>query len=199
MSLDRILSIIAALLGSFGSILLARGILKLTPSIIAKRSQTYWGYNEFQLENIISQKADFVCGVSLIFIAFLTQIVNLVFAYDSSKIFPPLSAGLLIICPVFPILTLVFFINKFLVKQYRIDSQKSLAKQRLLQDFDQNKISYSSWESLLKDAEHFCNIKKRDNESPIDFLKTYSDFLGVEIPSNIDLSELQKKSKTSNE
>lgn len=200
MSLDRILSIIATSLGFSGSILLAKSIvLKLTPNIIAKRSITYWGYNKEELENIISQKADALCGVSLIFLAFFTQIINLIFVYHSLKILPGLWAVILIVCTVSLILTIVFFVNKFLVKQYRIDSCKSLARQRLEQDFKQNKISYSGWESLLKDAQDLCNINKRDNESPVNFLKRYLDFLGVKIPDNIDLSELEKKNKVSNE
>jgi len=180
MSLDRILSIVAALLGVSGSILLAKGTLKLTPDVIAKQSQAYWGYNKSQLENITSQKADFICGIPLILIAFLVQIINLIFVYDSLKIYPFRWAILLIICFAFPVLIITFLINKFLVKKYRIDSQRALAKEWLLQDLEKHKISHGSWESLLKNAVHLYNMKKIDNESPVDFLKRYSAFFGSE-------------------
>jgi len=191
MDVNRLLSIIAASSGFFGSILLARGILKLTPSIIAKQSTTYWGYNKSQLENITSQKADFVCGVFLIFVAFLIQITNLVFVFDTLRSVSCPWAVFWVVFALFSFLAIIFFLNKFLVKKYRIDTYKSLARQRLEQNLGKNKISHNAWESILKDAEHFCNIKRKDYESPIDFLKRYSDFLGVKIPDDIDLDELK--------
>lgn len=199
MGLNRILSIIAVLLGFFGSILLAKGTLKLTPTIIAKQSQAYWSYNKSQLDNITSQKADFICGISLIFLAFLIQIINLIFIHDSLKIFSFRSATILIVCSVSPILIITYLINKFLVKKYGIDSRKALAREWLQECSKQQKISYSNWESILRGAEDLCNIRKEDGEPTVDFLKRYSLFLGVKIPSDIDLSELPtEENKTGN-
>lgn len=177
-------------MGFFGLILLAKGVLKLTPDIIAKYSQTYWDYNKLQLENIVSQKADFVCGVILIAFAFLIQIINLIFVRDSLKV--SLFSGIAIgTCSIFLIL-FIMFLNVHLGKKYRIDSQKFLARERLVDCLRNKKISNSEYQSLLGDAERLCNIKKNSNEPPADFLRSYSAYLELDIPDTIDLSELQK-------
>lgn len=191
MSLDRVLSIIAVLLGVSGSILLGKGTLKLSARTIARMSQTYYGYNSLVLRSLASQKADFICGVLLIILAFLVQLANLLFVQDSSVTYQYLDAVLIIAVVGAPPLGIVFFANRRLTRKYTIDSFKFLAKEGLQENIKRGKISKQEYQGHLGKAAGMFEMTKREEESPTDFLGRYSDFLGLEIPPDTDMNELQ--------
>ncbi len=190
MSLDRVLSIIAVLLGFSGSILLGRGTLKLSAHTIARMSQTYWGYNSLELRSLASQKADFICGVLLIILAFLVQLGNLLFVQDSPMTYQYLDVVLIIAVVGALSLGIVFFGNRRLTRKYTIDSFKFLAKEGLQDNIKRGKISKQEYQDHLRKAAEMFEMTKREDESPTDFLGRYSGFLGLEIPPNTDMNEL---------
>lgn len=191
MSLDRVLSIIAVLLGVSGSILLGKGTLKLSARAIARMSQTYWGYNSLELRSLTSQKADFICGVLLIIIAFLVQLANLLFVQDSPVTYQYFDAVLIISVVGAPLVGIVFFVNRRLTRKYTIDSFKFLAQEGLQENIKRGKISKQEYQDHLRKAAGMFEMTKREEESPTDFLDRYSDFLGLEIPADTDMNELE--------
>lgn len=191
MSLDRVLSIIAVLLGVSGSILLGKGTLKLSARTIARMSQTYWGYNSLELRSLASQKADFICGVLLIILAFLVQLTNLLFVHDSPLTYQYFDTVLIIAVVGAPLLAIVFFVNRRLTRKYTIDSFKFLAKEGLQENIKRGKISKQEYQGHLRKAVGMFEMTKREEESPTDFLGRYSDFLGLEIPPGTDMNELE--------
>ncbi len=191
MSLDRMLSIIAVLLGVSGSVLLGMGTLKLSARTIARMSQTYSGYNSLELRSLASQKADFVCGVLLIILAFLFQLANLLFAQESLVTYESLDVVCIISFVCVPLLAIVFFVNRGLTKKYTIDSFKFLAKKGLQENIKRGKILEREYQDHLRKAEGMFEMTKKEEESPTDFLIRYSDFLGLEIPPDTDMNELE--------
>jgi len=79
MLIDRFASIIAAILGLTGVMFVLKGVSRLSPDLIAKVSQTYLDFNITQIQNLASQKADFVTGAVLVLIACLVQTGALLF------------------------------------------------------------------------------------------------------------------------
>lgn len=191
MSLDRTLAIVAALLGVSGSILLAKGTLKLSARTIATMSQTYFGYNSLELRSVASQKADFMSGISLIILAFLVQLANLLFLAHSAATYPYFYAVRLIAVLAAPPLVIAFVANRLLTTKYAIDSFKFLVKEGLQYNLKRGKISKEDYEDHLKKAAGMFGMTKREEESPTDFLKRYSGFLGLEIPRDTDMNELE--------
>jgi len=119
MSLDRALNLISATLGFLGAILLVKGILKLTPEIIAVQVQTYWDFNGPQMESIAEQKADVVCGAILVAIAFLLQIATLIFIRKDVEIFESYWGGIFLSLGVASLIIAMMF---FLCRDYGVRS-----------------------------------------------------------------------------
>jgi hypothetical protein len=64
-----------------------KGVARLSPDLIAKVSQTYLEFNVTQIQNLASQKADFVTGAILVLIACLIQTSTLLFVREPFPIF----------------------------------------------------------------------------------------------------------------
>ncbi len=70
MSRDRHLTLVTSLLGIIGALFMAKGVFGMSPDVMAKLSSTYLGFNQFDVENLASQKADLLVGLILVLIAF---------------------------------------------------------------------------------------------------------------------------------
>ena len=70
MSRDRRLILYSSLLGIIGALFMAKGVFGMSPDVMAKLSSTYLDFNQFDVENLASQKADLLVGVILVLIAF---------------------------------------------------------------------------------------------------------------------------------
>ena len=119
MELGHFISIIAAILGFAGAIFLGHGVLSMSPDIMSKLSQTYWDYSLMDVKNLSASKADYLCGVALIVIAFGLQMLSLIFIRDDCKVFDEYWTGViigLILC----LCTIAVFIgiNKYKTKYY---------------------------------------------------------------------------------
>ena len=199
MKIGIALSIISSLFGFFGSIRIAKSLLKLTPDIIAEESLTIWGFNLTRLKSIASQKADAVSGVYLILPAFLVQIVKLIVLeclnWDSkflSKSFSLdfqliLSASIII---TFIILFLFLFLPKILRKKYEKSAKKSLATMHLQKALGEKTLNIESIENYAKDV---LGIKRENDEADGKFLKRYANYLGVDLPNNIDIKKIEAR------
>ena len=193
MHLDRVLSLIAVLLGLFGAILLVKGILKLTPEIIAEQAGTYWGYNKHQLENIASQKADVVCGTWLIIFAFILQAINLIFVQEPLKIFLSHWTGIGIsVAIAFLTLAIMYPTNIALTNKYSKQSKMVIAIKNAKHHLQDKKVSKSEYNSILVEADNLIGFKKDVGESDSEFLKRYFTELNLGIEQDVDLSELKQ-------
>lgn len=84
MSRDRLLTLFSSLLDIFGALFMAKGVLGMSPDVMAKLSSTYIGFNQFDVENLASQKADLLVGLILVLIAFGVSIVSFLFPHPES-------------------------------------------------------------------------------------------------------------------
>ena len=79
MSRDRLITLFSSLLGIFGALFMAKGILGMSPDVMAKLSSTYIGFNQLDVENLASQKADLLVGLILVLIAFGVSMLSFLF------------------------------------------------------------------------------------------------------------------------
>lgn len=196
MNPDKMLSLGATILGFSGSIFLAIGVLYLTPDMIAEQAKTKTWYNPEQLHNIATQKAHFECGIVLVVVAFLLQSINLIVSHERiSKIFSFFGKDVSLVIPLSLILILGAVIaDSILKKKHKFDSHKSLAKDYLLNiSLKDNKVSDGEYKELMERTEKYLNFRVEPEKSKASNLKRYADFLGVRIPSNADLNELEER------
>ena len=71
MDAGRCLNLLSSWLGFFGAVFTAFGVWDMSPEVLAKISRTYFDYNEHLVENLASQKANYVVGLGLIAFAFV--------------------------------------------------------------------------------------------------------------------------------
>jgi hypothetical protein len=97
MNLDRFLNLLAAVFGAIGSVYVLKGIVSLTPMLIARLSSTDWGFSETQIDALVSQKADGIVGMALVVIAFLLAAVALIVVPDGTRVFSKLWVALAVV------------------------------------------------------------------------------------------------------
>ncbi|MNB90335.1 hypothetical protein D3C75_373920 [compost metagenome] len=74
MSAAVLVQLISACIGIIGSLFFAIGIMRQNVEAMARLSGTYWDLNPHMPPALAAQKADYLFGGSLIFIAFLLQL-----------------------------------------------------------------------------------------------------------------------------
>lgn len=133
---------------------------------------------------------DFVSGVPLIIITFGFQLFNLLFLHDVLRVYSLLFAIVVILSFTGPIIDIVFLANRLLIKKYRTDALKFLVRETLDDNISEGRISKYGYQDYEREAERFRGVKRKAGESPVDFLKTYLRFLGVEVPAVSSLDPL---------
>lgn len=110
MSAAVIVQLISACIGIIGSLFFAIGIMRQSVEAMARLSGTYWDANPHMPPALAAQKADYLFGGSLIFIAFLLQLCSFfvpttaLLSESSTKIAPWIAGVITIV---------VFFLLRF--------------------------------------------------------------------------------------
>ena len=201
MTLDVFISIVATLLGFCGAILFSVGVLRMAPKTITQLSIAYFGYNATQRKSLISQKIDFICGMGLLALAFISQFAGAIFEHNPVVI-TDYYRGITIGC----LLSVVIFLITLRVRISMISKleqklNKEFARQNLLDELDfltsegkpkpaglANRIV--GYDTLEQDAEMNCNFRRKPEESKEEFIRRYAKYLDVDIPENINLNHL---------
>ena len=188
--LEKVFSIISILLGFIGSIYMAKGILRIIPDLMATMSRTYYWYNPWLLENIIFQKADFICGISFICLALVSQFSAIIFApKDFALKFSYWKSVIGMVCvTVMFLLVTIFFIKPHLIRSYRNATHESLVRM-ILQDGFKNseKFSLQRYEAISQYMNDFFDFTKNINESEEDYLKRCAKYFDIACPDTIVL------------
>ena len=76
MSAAAIVQLVSACIGIIGSIFFAIGVMRQTVEAMARLSGTYWDWNPHMPIALAAQKADYLFGGGLIFVAFVLQLAS---------------------------------------------------------------------------------------------------------------------------
>lgn len=187
------LPLISLILGFLGSIFLAKGILKLNTSSIIRISTTYWGRNPHHMDNLVTQKTDFIIGILLILLSFILQIIT--YIINELPNLEEYLKILIIICILLLILVLYLIFNSGLARIFNNFFRKDIARHDCEPVFNEiiktNKITNENL-IFLKRSSSYCKFKIEDTEPILEFLKRYSEYLGFELNfSSIDIQEIK--------
>jgi hypothetical protein len=188
--IDRFASILSAVLGLTGVMFVLKGVARLSPDLIAKVSQTYLEFNVTQIQNLASQKADFVTGAVLILIACLIQTGALLFLREPFLIFEDYwhAAGLAVATGV--ILMIVFFgVNRGMSKHYQEQAKFSLAKSYFQAVLKQDPILSQHLKTTEDVAASLFGIEKQPAESGKEFLSRLAKRFDISLPKELHLEE----------
>ena len=190
MMIDRFASIISAILGLVGLMFVLQGISRLSPDLIAKISQTYIEFNLTQIQNLASQKADFVTGAVLVLAACLIQTGTLLFLREPFMIFENYwhAAGLAIATCVL-VMIIFFGINRGMSNHYQEQAKFSLAKVYFQTILKQDPILSQHLKTTEDLAASLFGIKKNPDESGKEFLSRLAKRFEIALPRELHLEE----------
>lgn len=86
MSVQIFLQIVGACFGVIGSLFFAIGVMRQTVDAMAKLSGTHWDFNPHMVRALASQKADYLFGGGLIFVAFGFSLFSFLFTQSNIEI-----------------------------------------------------------------------------------------------------------------
>jgi hypothetical protein len=190
MMIDRFASILSAILGLVGLMFVLKGISRLSPDLIAKISQTYVEFNMTQIQNLASQKADFVTGAVLILIACLIQTGALLLLREPFLIFDNYwhAAGLAVAASV--IVMIIFFgVNRGMSNHYQEQAKYSLAKVYFQTVLKQDPILTQHLKTTEDLAASLFGIEKKPDESGKEFLGRLAKRFEISLPRELNLEE----------
>jgi hypothetical protein len=190
MMIDRFASILSAILGLVGLMFVLKGISRLSPDLIAKISQTYVEFNMTQIQNLASQKADFVTGAVLILIACLIQAGALLFLREPFIIFDNYwhAAGLAVAASV--VVMMIFFgVNRGMSNHYQEQAKYSLAKVYFQTVLNQDPILAQHLKTTEDLAASLFGIEKKPDESGKEFLGRLAKRFEISLPRELNLEE----------
>lgn len=190
MLIDRFANILSALLGLTGVLFVLKGVSRLSPDLIAKVSQTYLDFNVTQIQNLASQKADFVSGAILIMMAFLIYTCALLFIREPFVIFEDywFAAGLAVVTSV--LIVIVFFgVNRGMNKHYQELAKFRLAKSYFQTVLNQDPILPQHLKTTEDVAASLFGIEKKPAESGRDFLNRLAKRFEISLPRDLHLEE----------
>ena len=188
--IDRFASIISAILGVTGVMFVLKGVSRLSPDLIAKVSQTYLEFNITQIQNLASQKADFVTGAVLVLIACIIQTTALLFLREPFLIFEDYwhAAGLAVATSV--LIMIVFFgVNRGMSKHYQEQAKFSLARSYFQAVLKQDPILTQHLKTTEDVASSLFGIKKEPDESGKEFLNRLAKRFEISLPGELHVEE----------
>jgi hypothetical protein len=188
MLIDRFAGIISAIVGLTGVMFVLKGVSRLSPDLIAKVSQTYLEFNVTQIQNLASQKADFVTGAVLVLIACLIQTCALLFLREPFQIFEDhwYAAGLAVATSV--VLMVVFYgVNQGMSKHYQELAKFSLAKSYFQTVLRQDPILSQHVKTTEDVASSLFGIEKAPDESGKEFLNRIAKRFEISLPQELNL------------
>lgn len=191
MQLVNFLHLCAMFLGFGATFFLCRVIFKSNESIM--RSTYHYSSIGWPSVEIISDKASQkINGLASIIFVFLALLVNLCSIFlDQDELFfstvgKAFSIALLVVAVI--IIIIVSMLMFFVTKQVERNMKTFIAKDRL--KFDLEESSSPLYSSVTSIAEEYFSFTQEVDESDVNFVKRYANFIGYEIPDEINLSKL---------
>ena len=194
MSIEKFLSLSAIILGFIGTVFLLKGVLRLTRDVIGEIGQTRFGYSIQLIENLVTQKADTICGFILIVIAFSLQLIQAVPNLSVIRL-PGTNLRSYILTIIFIViisvimLSINFGIRKYNSKKARIFIVKYYVELVLLKD---DILDLAQLHSVEVHSSELLDLTREKKETDNDFLLR----LGTAI--NIDFSKKLKPTPNGN-
>lgn len=193
MEISKFLSLLAACIGLVGALFLSKSVIMLAPKIMIQLTSPYarCDYAPEQIASMASQKADAVVGILLVLSAFAIQVLSILFAPESKKIFSSHWITFWVMAAIVSIITIGFTLcNSRLKNRYQIATSKIAIGDHLDHSFRKD-VDTGNVNSLETMAYDLLKIEKSKNETPVQFVKRVAFIVDWEIPEECDLSRVE--------
>jgi hypothetical protein len=170
-----------------GAVQLVIAVLKMTPDLIGKLSQSYISYSTKMLDNLSAQKSDAIIGLTLVSLAFVLNLVSEIYDFSSADLQLTNKDGFLIIILFSLIIYLMSRIfHRFLRRLTRINAGKALLYWQVKEQwFKHQKLRAEDVNRIERSAKVLLFFERDRNETDIEFLKRLSTVAEVDIIERI--------------
>jgi len=191
--MDKFFSILSASIGSTGALFLAIGVLILSDKNMVhgtfNYSPTGWPSNEI-ISSMAMQKGHTQIGVTYILIAFLLQVVCLIFlkeevGFIKSRLSGTLLAGGLVIL----LVIVAYLADRGLCEYHKLNMKKIVARDYLESNIKERDCPlYSDIQTI---ADQYFSFKKTMGENNPDFIKRLAKHVGYDLPKDVNFSKFR--------
>lgn len=193
MGWHRFFSLLAASIGLIGAVFLSKGVVVLSSKVMLHLTSPYSriAYAPEQIASMATQKADALIGVIYILLAFLIQVLSLIFVTGDSSFIKSRWMGFWIVFAVVSILTVLFsLINIKIRDYYKLETGKIAVKDYCIKRLERKVLDPVNIKSLETMSQELLNLKKEDSETKVDFIKRIAKYVEWTIPDDIDFSRI---------
>ncbi|MBC8471568.1 MAG: hypothetical protein H8D56_19070 [Planctomycetes bacterium] len=194
MELHKSLSLLAALFGLIGAVFLSKGVLALTPKAIVYLTSPKYSTLDFaSKQNILSlatQKADTLCGIGYVLLAFLIQVISLIFVRNTVFLIKSRWMVFWVAMAIIAILTVVASIVNIRYRDYiALVAGKNEVKDYCTKHI-KGVVESAYANGVESGSEELLDLKREDSELQDDFIKRISEYVGYSIPKDTDFSKI---------
>ena len=186
------------MIGVVGSLFLAMGAFGLTPDTMAYLAEVRYWFNGAQINGLAAQKANAVCGVSLILLAFLMNLARLAFVDEKARCFDSKSMGFVMAFAIAVILGIGFLPINYGIRGYH-RSQIGIAIAGRYLDKEilpGRKVNSFAIEELRGRSKELLGLDPAEYADDEVFFKRFVQLAGKELPADFDFSQLHVKTET---
>jgi len=194
MELHKFLSLLAVYFGLVGSVFLAKSIIFIRHKTMLHLTSPYsrHDYAPEQIDSLAAQKAWASVGIKIIILAFLIQLVALIFVKDGTLFVKGRLGAYIVFATTAMILTTIFiFVAMRLQSCIRVAIGKIAVRDYCADHFTTGKIgSVNNVKVLETMSQDLLNVNKKAPETKIDFIKRVAKYVGWTIPEETDFSKI---------
>lgn len=196
MNCDRFLTLLATMVGVVGSLFLAKGAFGLTPDIMACLAETGWGFNGAQVSSLAAQKANAVCGVILILLAFLINLARLALVDEKTPCFGTKEMGFIMAGATTFIVWAVFLsINHGVRDHQKQQIGLAITGRRLDDIIQRGRVGPEQVKDLRVTTDKLLALSLSEGEDDEEFFKKTVQLTGRNLPSTFDFNQLRKNTE----
>jgi uncharacterized protein YjeT (DUF2065 family) len=190
MELDRFLNLLAATVGAMGSLYVLKGLAGLSPSVMARLSQTFIDFSSTQVRSIAAQKADSIVGIGLVLSAFGIAVLNFAWAPGALEFFESRLAGIAAVGAGAILLWMTSALVARRLHRHYENLIGVIITRRLVEEIISMKtLSPVYFRSLRDYAEILLQLRRAEGESPRQFFVRVVERVGLTIPEGFSIAK----------
>ena len=168
----------------------------MTPDIMARLAETGWGFNGAQVGSLAAQKANAVCGVILVLLAFLINLVRLALVDEKTPCFGTKETGFVMAGAATFILWAIFLFINHGVRDHQKHQIGLVITGRSLDDIIKaGKVGPECVKDLRMTTEKLLALNLSEGEDDEGFFKKVVRLTGRSLPSAFDFNRLRKNAE----
>jgi uncharacterized protein YjeT (DUF2065 family) len=190
MELDRFLNLLAATVGAMGSLYVLKGLAGLSPSVMARLSQTFIDFSSTQVRSIAAQKADSIVGIGLVLSAFGIAVLNFAWAPGALEFLESRLAGIAAVGAGAILLWMTSALVARRLHRHYENLIGVIITRRLVEEIISMKtLSPVYFRSLRDYAEILLQLRRAEGESPRQFFVRVVERVGLTIPEGFSIAK----------